>query len=164
MCGHRLIGSVFFNLQPGGDGGVNAHRYITRVLRPVAFPFFSRRHRHVFQQDNTPAHRARVTQTSLQQNSIPAMQWPAQSPDLNPIENLWDIIKRRINQPPNRPVNAAALRREILRQWNQVPAVYLARLQNSMQNRRRLTINAADGHIRYYRLLKGVIFKEKELL
>lgn len=149
MCGNRLIGPVFFNLQPGRGGGVTALRYIAQVLRPVVVPLFARRRRYVFQQDNAPAHRAQVTQAFLQQNNVQMMDWPALSPDLNPIEQLWAFLKRRINEQPNRPHNAVALRREIQRQWNQVPQAFLDRLVNSMPNRCNLTIIAGGGHIRY---------------
>lgn len=50
----------------------------------------------IFQQDNAPVHRARVVSNWFDEKNIEAMQWPALSPDLNPIENLWGIISNRI--------------------------------------------------------------------
>ncbi|KAI4877263.1 hypothetical protein NFI96_002356 [Prochilodus magdalenae] len=50
----------------------------------------------IFQQDLAPAHRARATSTWFKDHGIPVLNWPANSLDLNPLENLWGIVKRKI--------------------------------------------------------------------
>ena len=50
----------------------------------------------IFQQDLAPAHSAKAISTWFKDHGIPVLNWPANSPDLNPIENLWGIVKRKM--------------------------------------------------------------------
>jgi transposase len=50
----------------------------------------------IFQQDNAPSHTSQVTKVSFTRNETKLMEWSPQSPDLNPIENLWAKTERRM--------------------------------------------------------------------
>ena len=58
----------------------------------------------IFQQDLAPAHTAKSTKTWFSDHGITVLDWPANSPDLNPIENVWDSAKRKMRDM--RPNNA----------------------------------------------------------
>ncbi len=62
----------------------------------------------IFQQDLAPAHSAKATSTWFKDHGVPVLNWPANSPDLNPIENLWGIVKRKMRYA--RPNNAEELK------------------------------------------------------
>ncbi len=69
----------------------------------------------IFQQDLAPAHSAKATSTWFKDHGIPVLNWPANSPDLNPIENLWGIVKRKMRYA--RPNNAEELKATIRAAW-----------------------------------------------
>ncbi|GFW94871.1 transposable element Tcb1 transposase [Trichonephila clavipes] len=71
----------------------------------------------LFMDDNARPHRANIVDECLQSEDITRMDWPAYSPDLNPIQHMWDILGRRIAacQPP--PICLPELWRALLDEW-----------------------------------------------
>jgi len=65
----------------------------------------------IFQQDNDPKHTAKVVRKWFEDNQVTVLEWPAQSPDLNPIEHLWNDLKKRL--PKHKITNEDQLRRKI---------------------------------------------------
>ncbi|UYV62745.1 CRELD2 [Cordylochernes scorpioides] len=82
------------------QGTMTAQRYVDDVLRPVTLPYLQGVPNDLYQQDNARPHTARISQQALQ--NVQMLPWPPYSPDLSPIEHVWDIIGRRLHALPQR--------------------------------------------------------------
>jgi hypothetical protein len=71
----------------------------------------------LYQHDSAPYHKAGSVREWFVDNSVPEMDWPAQSPDLNPIEHLWDELECRLHSRPQCPTSLTALQEE----WATIP-------------------------------------------
>lgn len=92
----------------------------------------------IFQQDNAPIHVSRESREWFSAKQIPLLAWPACSPDLNPIENLWAIMARRVygTAADQRTFNnALELKIRIKEVWNELEDDMLQTLVESMPNR-----------------------------
>ena len=129
-------------------GNLTAVRYRDEILRPVAVPLVQK-HQITFQHDNARPHIARVCLDFLANYNIVPLDWPPYSPDLFPIEHLWDELDRRKRRRRNTPNTLGQLRTALLEEWENIPMRKINPLVNSMQRRIRAVINARGGHTRY---------------
>jgi transposase len=115
-------------------GSVTAVKYV-ELLRDEFLPWM-RRQKHgqrVFQQDNAPAHRARYTKAFFEAERLEVLPWPANSPDLNPIENLWGILKRNVDR--RKPSNETELLEFAQDEWKKIPLSIVRACIDSMPRR-----------------------------
>ncbi|KAG0928188.1 hypothetical protein G6F26_012452 [Rhizopus arrhizus] len=75
------------------------------------------RHQVIFQHDNDPKHTSKVVKEYLQRQSHNFLQWPEQPPDLNSIENIWSLLKRRLNDYETAPKGMNELYERVTKVW-----------------------------------------------
>jgi transposase len=128
-------------------GNLTAVRYRDELFQPH-FMHVIDRQRELFQQDNARPHTARVTMNYLEQN-INVLPWPSKSPDLNPIEHLWDQLDKRVRQrqPPHQTLDQ--LRQMLQQEWRTIPRNNVRNLIESMSRRCRAVLAACGDHTWY---------------
>ena len=103
-----------------------------------------------FMQDNVPCHKAKSVNTFFEENNVSVLDWPPQSPDLNPIENLWAIVKRRRVKMFSRfPTSKSELIDQVFAVWKEITPELLATMADSANTRMSLCIEAEGGNTKY---------------
>lgn len=115
---------------------MNSSDYI-QVLQNCLIPFRAkyRRKKFVFQQDNASIHTSSATKSWFSTKKIEVLKWPARSPDLNPVENIWGILVRRIYDNRKQYDTIDELKAAILKAWENIEPNILKNLVASMPKR-----------------------------
>ena len=81
--------------------------------------------------DNARPHVARICRQFLNRNNVNVPPWPAVSPDMNPIEHIWDYLGRKVRARGN-VHNLRDLENALIKEWNNIPNVVIRRYVKSM--------------------------------
>ncbi|GFX73698.1 transposable element Tc1 transposase [Trichonephila clavipes] len=154
--GERMLNSCFIHCHTGPAPGImvwggigyhsrtslvriadtlNGQRYISEVLEPVVLPYLQGLATAIFQQDNALPHVARIVQSFFVNHQIELFLWPARSPDLSPIDNMWFMVAQRLTQitPPAATPDQLWQRMEAAS--SAVPLEHIQKLFESMPRR-----------------------------
>ena len=85
----------------------------------------------------------------FQDNGVEVLDWPAQSPDLNPIEHLWFHLKRRLGVYPDAPKSMLELWERVQEEWEKIPKETCLELIRSMPRRVAAVLKAKGGYTKY---------------
>lgn len=134
------------------DGMMNGKKYVG-ILRKNAVPELSKRFPDksgIFQQDLAPCHTSKLVQSFFSSKNITVLQWPGNSPDLNPIENLWAIVRARLRTKDRS--TKASLMASISEVWVENDSELTkicSNLVESMPRRVKMCLKSRGGHTKY---------------
>ncbi|GFV84394.1 transposable element Tc3 transposase [Trichonephila clavipes] len=103
----------------------------------------------LFMDDKAPCHRTVAAEQLLEIEDIERMDWPARSPDLNPIEHVWDFLCRRLAARTLPPVTIRELRLALQDEWAAMPQQLFDTLIISMGRRCETCLAVRGDHIPY---------------
>ncbi|GFW65577.1 transposable element Tcb2 transposase [Trichonephila clavipes] len=131
-------------------GSVNGTRYCNEILLPYVRLFRGAMGlQFLFMDDNAPCHRTVAAEQLLESEDIERMNWPARSPDLNPIEHVWDFLGRRLAAGTLPPVTIRELRLALQDEWAAMPQQLIDTLILSMGRRCETCLEVRGDHIPY---------------
>lgn len=133
------------------DGNLNMEMYVEEMLDPIVRPYFEQHENMIYQHDGAGPHRSNLAKDFLAEHNIQVLQWPAYSPDLNLIENLWNILKEEIG-PLNHigPNQGEELKTVINEAWDKIRTEQpnlLRKMYASQKKRVAEVIKQKGGHI-----------------
>ena len=120
------------------QGRLTGERYIHDVLEPVVVPHFENHPLAtipVYMDDNARPHRSRAVTAYFQGSAIETLPWPARSPDLNPLEHIWNILGQQIQKMDPPPQTLDELEAALHREWRQLTIHQNRRLTGGMRSR-----------------------------
>lgn len=133
-------------------GSVNTEAYLSicgpLILASIWDRWGIRHSECTFQQDNARPHISRPAMAWFREHGITLMDWPASSPDLNPIEHLWREVKKRVYMLP-RPANLDELWAQFVEEWQKTSPEYCKALVESMPRRMAAVLAAHGGYTKY---------------
>ncbi|MBW0580127.1 hypothetical protein O181_119842 [Austropuccinia psidii MF-1] len=139
------------------DGTQTAATFIQQVYEPHLRPFYNfmvnapyirTRERIAMMEDGAPIHTAQISNEWRATNQIDKLPWPAHSPDLNPIENVWKVMKTRVTKH-HQPRTMDELRAAIQSSWDDLSPAFFEKLLLGMHNRMEAVVECNGGPTRW---------------
>ena len=135
------------------DGNMDRFQYV-RILKESLLGTLKDNHIHrkgfVFQQDNDPKHTSAYAKEFFQKKGLIVLPWPSNSPDLNPIEHVWNYLDNRVHSRTcGKPRNEDHLWEILQEEWQRIEPHYIQKLFRSMWNRLDAVISAKGGNTEY---------------
>lgn len=132
------------------NGSLTAPRYVEEILNEHVGPFLVNMGANsIFMHDNARPHSAHLVNAYIQDVGITRMEWPARSPDLNPIEHLWDKLGRCVKQRSPAAATLRELRSALVEEWSNIDQNCIRNLVYSMPHRLNEVIRARGGNTSY---------------
>ena len=103
----------------------------------------------IFQQDNEPKPTTCLATKWFASKDIEVLQWPPQSPDLNPIEHLWQHLKRKLSSYETEPISITDLWNRVETEWNLIPPQVCLNMIESMPRRVAAVLKSKGSHTKY---------------
>ena len=133
------------------DGNIDAEKYLN-TLEENLWPVIARQFPtdgEIFQDDGTPVHTANIVNSWKRNNGNNTLPWPPYSPDLNPIENCWAVIKKKLQQHVLEIESEIDMKTRIRVLWQSLSISYIKQLYLSMPRRIR-HVQVFKGHRTQY--------------
>lgn len=130
------------------DGQINKHTYLQFAKDFIVPELNASPHDLIFMQDNARPHTAKIVKDYFAEKNVELVDWPAQSPDLNPIENIWAIIKQQLYSQEKFASTPADLINRVLNIWSELQQDLLERLSNSVVHRLHGVIDRKGGWLK----------------
>jgi len=125
------------------DYYLNGEKY-KNLLKNNFLPYYDKKY--TLQHDNDSKHKCKLISNFLSENNIQIFDWPSMSPDLNPIEHCWFLVKFYLSKMD---VNNENYEEKIMEAWNKINDMYIINLINSMYERLECIINNNGDYIDY---------------
>ena len=136
------VGELYFI-----KGNMNSNMYC-EILQQNMIPSLQKLgSRAEFPHDNDPKHTSKTTIALLKRLRVKVMDCPSMFPDLNPIEHLWGILKRKVEVC--KVSNICQLHDVVMEEWESIPVATCEALVNSMPRRVKTVLDNDGGHTKY---------------